>query len=87
MMMSLFLFLSACSDDRQQVDSSDDHNGEDTTSGFDTASLELNGTWPESPIDAPEFTALNYDNTSRGQDDLIGNPSVLWFYPAAGTFG
>ena len=45
------------------------------------------GTPPESPISAPEFVATNRDGTARGQSDLIGKPTAMWFYPAAGTFG
>lgn len=78
--------MMACSDDSRSGNANPE-NIDDSESTFDTSSLELNGTWPDNPIAAPEFTALNFDNTGRDQSDLIGNPSVLWFYPAAGTFG
>ena len=82
---TVFLLLTACSDERLQGDTA--HHSEDSAAHFDTASLDLHGTWPKKSIAAPEFTAHNFDNTTRGRDDLIGHPSVLWFYPAAGTFG
>lgn len=48
---------------------------------------ELYGTPPSEPRPAPEFEALNRDGTPRGRDDLLGHPTVLWFFPAAGTYG
>ncbi len=47
----------------------------------------LNGHIPDEPVPAPKFSATNMDNTGRTRPDLIGHPSVLWFYPAAGTAG
>ncbi len=45
------------------------------------------GTAPSSPVSAPVFAATNRDGTARGQSDLIGQPTVMWFYPMAGTYG
>jgi hypothetical protein len=47
----------------------------------------LNGTPPISPRPAPEFTVLNRDGTTRTRADLLGHPTVIWFYPAAYTGG
>ena len=52
-----------------------------------TGEVSYYGTAPESPISAPEFVATNRDGTTRGQGDLIGKPTVMWFYPMAETFG
>ena len=47
----------------------------------------LTGTTPDKPLPAPEFSALHYDGSPRSQEDLIGQPSVLWFFPLANTPG
>ena len=47
----------------------------------------LNGTVPASALPAPEFVALNSDGSSRGPEDLMGKPTVMWFFPFAGTPG
>lgn len=46
---------------------------------------DFNGEWIEDGIEAPQFNATNRDGGARDRDDLIGHPSVLWFYPAAFT--
>lgn len=47
----------------------------------------LHGTAPASPLAAPEFAATDRDGTPRDRSSLLGHPTVLWFYPAAGTGG
>lgn len=47
----------------------------------------LNGTVPASALPAPEFVALNSDGSTRGPEDLMGKPTVMWFFPFAGTPG
>ena len=47
----------------------------------------LNGTEPAQETPPPVFSAFNYDGSSRNQDNLIGHPTVLWFFPFAGTPG
>lgn len=59
------------------------HSGE---SG-DTSVADLHGTVPETSFPPPEFSATNRDETPRGPDDLVGRPTVMWFYPAATTSG
>src|SRR5688500_2314692 len=46
----------------------------------------LNGDVPEVRLAAPEFEATNRDGSARGHADLVGHPTVIWFYPAAGTY-
>ena len=48
---------------------------------------ETYGQTPATSLPAPEFSATNYDGTSRGIDDLTDGPTVVWFFPAAGTYG
>ena len=45
------------------------------------------GVAPETPVALPDFTATNRDGGARGPADLRGSPTVMWFYPAANTFG
>jgi hypothetical protein len=47
----------------------------------------LNGSYPEVELPLVPFTALNRDLTERNETHLQGQITVLWFYPAAGTFG
>ena len=47
----------------------------------------LSGTVPDSSLPAPEFQATSNDGSSRGPEDLIGQPTVVWFFPLAGTYG
>lgn len=35
----------------------------------------------------PEFTVLDHEGQPRTRADLLGSPTVLWFYPAADTPG
>ncbi len=49
----------------------------------------LNGLPPAVALPAPEFVAVtNRDGNARTRAHLTdGHPTVLWFYPAAGTAG
>lgn len=47
----------------------------------------LFGSRPSTPLSVPTFMALNSDGASRTQGDLIGFPTVVWFFPFAGTPG
>lgn len=53
----------------------------------DPPSDALTGTRPPQALAAPQFVAHNYDGALRGRDHLIGQPTVLWFFPATGTPG
>ena len=48
---------------------------------------DLNGSVPEIALAAPEFAATNRDGAARDREDLLGHPTVMWFYPAAATAG
>ena len=93
-MIVLSLFL-ACSQNTEKEDSSVSDLPEEADSAIeDTVEEEIEidpdqlaGTEPTENIEAPEFAALNFDETPRGRDDLIGSPTVIWFYPFANTPG
>ena len=63
----------------------------ESASDWDTNDVtqdELTGRIPENPLPVPEFSAVvNYDGSERTKADLIGHPTVVWFYPLAGTYG
>ena len=48
---------------------------------------ELNGDTPDSDVPAPTFTAANRDGSARSREDLLGQPTVMWFYPLAASAG
>lgn len=91
--MTLLLALLACSGTPKDTDT----NGGDPTDGGSTTidggstadggSTSLNGSPPDEPLAAPEFVATNRDGTGRSREDLLGHPTVMWFYPAASTAG
>ncbi len=39
------------------------------------------------PIVVPEFAAVSHTGAPRSRSDLLGHPTVMWFFPAAGTPG
>ena len=45
------------------------------------------GTKPSSQLTVPNFSAENYNEELRDKNNLIGQPTVIWFFPAAGTYG
>jgi hypothetical protein len=47
----------------------------------------LHGARPSAPVAVPDFRALNSDGAPRDRTALLGHPTVLWFYPMAGTPG
>jgi hypothetical protein len=56
------------------------------TGPFDTTGL--NGDEVDPRLDAPLFEqVVASDGSARTQADLMGHPTVFWFYPAAGTYG
>ena len=94
----LFLLLLACGGkapdsaaalgDSAAADTSS--GGGDTSSGgVDTSvpDTELYGERPGTPVTLPAFAATNRDGAARGPADVRGGATVMWFYPAAGTYG
>ena len=53
----------------------------------DRPSTGLAGVAPATPLSIPEFSAVNQDGAPRSRDDLLGHPTVVWYFPAAGTPG
>ena len=66
-------------------DDGGDAGGDDA--GDDGGTVSYNGTVPASPAALPEFAATNSDGSGRAREDLLGHPTVMWFYPAAATAG
>ena len=70
-----------------------DETGGDETGGDETGGDELvlpsglNGTVITPPLPPTAFSALNLDGTRRDMDDLMDGPTVMWFYPLAGSPG
>ncbi len=57
----------------------------DTGSGSSTG---LHGVVPAVALPLPTFTeVIAMDSTARTSANLVGQPSVVWFYPAAFTGG
>jgi peroxiredoxin len=50
-------------------------------------SISIHGTIPTETIPLPEFIAHNHDGAERTAADLVGHPTVIWFYPVANTAG
>ena len=77
-------------DDDGSGDVGDDSATPDTDGPGGTNDVEpdeLNGTVPDEVLPAPEFAATNRDGGARAREDLMGHPTVMWFYPAAATAG
>jgi len=53
----------------------------------DLTTLSLNGSIPQSPLGPPVFNALNSDGAARTASNLMGTPTIMWFFPLAGTPG
>jgi hypothetical protein len=88
-------WLAACSSP-ENVDSdapidtdtvADTDDGDDPEIDTDVDFDSLNGDVPDEALPLPSFSATNRDGSARGPDDLRGHPTVMWFYPAAGTSG
>ena len=41
----------------------------------------------ETPMTLPEFTATAHTGQARTRADVLGTPTVFWFYPMADTPG
>ena len=84
--ISLLLGCSGTVEDSSTPDTTDSGTVADT----DTTVEVPDGTYgqlPSESLPAPEFAATNSDGTSRGISDLTDGPTVVWFFPAAGTYG
>ena len=83
------LFACSSSESVKNTDSSNPlplDSGTDTNTEIDD-NQEYFGTVPSSQLVVPDFSARNYDEELRDKNNLIGQPTVLWFFPAAGTYG
>jgi hypothetical protein len=78
---------SGPNDDDSSLAANDDDSGgasddDDSVMPPDDA---LHGSYPAVKLALPQFEALNSDGTVRGPGDLQGHPTVMWFFPFAGT--
>ena len=94
LLIAALVFFTGCAepglkDDPQDSGPAGDDTASDTAAdtAVDTAPVNLIGTPPEAAIDAPEFAAQNRDGAARGRADLLGQPTVMWFFPSADTPG
>jgi hypothetical protein len=89
----LLALIAACSREQAPppaVDTPDPGDPVDSAPVVDTPDVDpeaLHGTLPPEPVAAPEFAARNQLGEARGRPDLLGHPTVLWFFPASGTPG
>ena len=79
--------LIACSTSSTTVTQESVFRTDDTGVNDSFEQSELNGTLITDGIPAPEFQVLNQDGLERTKTDLLGKPTVIWFYPAANTPG
>ena len=89
-MISLSL-LFACA---QSEKSQDTHSATEEDSAVEASPTSqpevpqgLSGTQPAQALPAIDFVAQNSDGSDRGKEDLMGNITVMWFFPAADTPG
>jgi hypothetical protein len=90
----MLALLLACQQAEKPLESKADSQSTDspnestpTESPPDTSPPQLHGATPENPLPLPDFTASNMDGAARDREDLLGSPTVMWFYPAANTSG
>ena len=48
---------------------------------------DLHGSYPPTELPVATFDATSHEGLARTSADLIGHPTVIWFYPKAGTAG
>jgi len=83
-----FVVTFACGEEQKDDTQTTDTSSGDTTETFDTGLYaETIGERPDEFLGLPEFEATAHNGEARGQADLLGHPSVIWFYPMADTSG
>ena len=75
------------SDASEVADASDPSDTPSVTTVDDIRDLGLSGDVPRVSAELADFAATNSDGNPRGPPDIAGSPTVLWFFPAAGTYG
>jgi len=79
---------SAGDDDTSAGDDDTTAGDDDTADDDDTTpppADQLHGTAPAQALAVPTFEAINSDGSARSTPDLLGHPTVMWFFPYAGT--
>ena len=75
------------SDASEVADASDPSDTPSVTTVEGIRDLGLSGDVPRVSAELADFAATNSDGNPRGPPDIAGSPTVLWFFPAAGTYG
>lgn len=75
---------SAVNRDSDQPSEQDDEVEQDET---ERIIANLYGSIPTTALGPPSFTAINSDESTRTIMNLIGSPTILWFFPFAGSPG
>jgi hypothetical protein len=88
----MLLALLACTGPTPDTSSpGDSQDTQDSADPVDTANQDwdtYNGDEPDEHVPLPSFASvLDSSGEARTPADLEGHPTVIWFYPAAGTFG
>jgi|GEM_PF-1882231 len=80
---------TAAGDDDTAAGDDDTAAGDDDTADDDDTTPppadQLHGTAPAQALAVPTFEAVNSDGSARSTPDLLGHPTVMWFFPYAGT--
>jgi hypothetical protein len=58
-----------------------------TTPSTTIDTTKLYGTAPDKVVPAPTFAVYNHESEVRTREDLMGHPTVFWFFPFADTPG
>ena len=95
-MWTIVLMLFACTSSEEAPSNTAGSGDTATVEPYDTDNVitidtgnagGLTGTVPTEALEAPDFTATHYDRSKRNKSDLLGQATVMWFYPVAGTPG
>jgi len=87
----MLLALLACTGPTPDTSEPGDTQDTQDSGTVDTADQDwntFNGVEPAEHVALPAFSSvLDSSGDARTPADLQGHPTVIWFYPAAGTFG
>jgi len=88
---AMAMLLVGCTAPKDDASADGNDTAVSSDGGSDTEGSELpdglHGELVDPRLPVPDFVATNRDGTSRGPADLTDGPTVMWFYPAAGTYG
>ncbi len=88
--LTILLALACTPGDTQETEDTQDTEDTEVVEDTDVNDVDWDGLYGEVPseaLPAPEFAATNRDGSARSKEDLLGHPTVVWFYPMAATSG